>query len=104
MPADTDPLAWRPTDNSFPNGINSAGDFVAWNARVLNSGPVAFLHQRIAVANAARRDFNSNSSWRQLRYWPLDKLKRSIRTRNLGNAHCGHKSIRCFFVDSEFTL
>ena len=94
VPSDTDPLAGRPADDTFANGINCPGDFVARNARVLNSGPEAFLYERIAVTNAARRDFDSNSSRRGLRYWPFDNFKRSLRTGNLCNAHCSHGSLQ----------
>src|SRR5881394_948068 len=94
VPADSNALAWRPSGHSIADGIDGAGDLVPGNARVLNPGPQAFLHERIAVTNAARRDFDSNRSRRGLRYWPFDNFKRSFRTGNLCNAHCSHGSLQ----------
>src|SRR6266567_4664204 len=93
VPADSNALAWRPSGHSIADGIDGAGDLVPENARVLNPRPQAFLHEGIAVTYAARRDFDSDSSRRGLRYWPLDHFKRSLRTCKLCNTHCGHSQL-----------
>src|SRR5262245_39622041 len=90
MPADTHALAGRPTDDSLADGVNRAGHLVPRHARVLNPGPKTVLHQRIAVANAASRDFDPHSSRRRLWYRSLDNLKLSFRCRYLCYTHRFH--------------
>src|SRR5262245_41131619 len=90
MPPDTDALAGRPADDSLADRVNRAGHFMSWHARELNPRPKPFLHERIAVANAARRDFDSNRSRRRLGNRPLDDFKLLFRARELGNTHCLH--------------
>jgi hypothetical protein len=58
VPSDADALAGLPVGNVGADGIDAAGDFVSGNARILDAGPVAFLYERVAVADAAGFDFN----------------------------------------------
>src|ERR1019366_5169784 len=58
MPTNADALAGLPVGDVSAHGIDTAGDFVSGNARILNAGPVAFFHERIAVADATGFDFD----------------------------------------------
>src|SRR6185436_18741789 len=60
VPSDTDPLAASPSDNSRADGVNRASNLMTRDARVLKAGPKALFDQRITMADAARRDFDSN--------------------------------------------
>src|SRR5262249_56265133 len=50
--ADADTLPLFPLRNTGTHGIDDAGHFMSWNARILNSGPRAFLGENVTVANA----------------------------------------------------
>src|SRR5438552_8228918 len=101
VPSDTDPLAASPSDHSRADGVNRAGNLMTRDARVLNAGPKALFDQRITMADAARRDFDSNCSRRRFRYRSFDNLKLSLRRRYLCNTHCSHISSTLF--DSPLT-
>jgi hypothetical protein len=58
MPSDADPLAGFPVGNVGADGVDVPGDFVSGNAWVLDTGPITFLHERIAGADAAGLDLN----------------------------------------------
>ena len=58
MPSDSDALARFPVGDVGAYGIDAAGDFVSGNAWILDAGPIAFLHEQIAVADAAGLDFD----------------------------------------------
>jgi hypothetical protein len=60
VPSDADALAGFPVCYISADGIDAAGDFVSGNARVLDTGPITFLHEHIAVADAAGLDFDPN--------------------------------------------
>jgi len=79
VPTDTHALARRPSNHVRADGIDGAGHFMPRNARVLNPGPMALLHQRIAVTNAASRHLDPDNSRRRLGYWFFDNLKLSFR-------------------------
>src|ERR1700679_3709036 len=58
MPAHADALARLPLSDARAHGIHHADEFVPGHARIFDAWPMTFLHQRIAVANAARLDFD----------------------------------------------
>ena len=58
VPSDSDALAGLPVGYVSADGVDAAGDFVSRNAGILKAGPLAFLGQRIAVADTA--GFNLN--------------------------------------------
>jgi hypothetical protein len=58
VPSDTDALAGFPVGDVGADSVDAAGDFVSGNAWILESGPIAFLYERIAVADAAGFDFD----------------------------------------------
>jgi hypothetical protein len=91
VPSDTNPLAASPSDHSFADGVNRAGNLMTRDARVLNAGPKALFDQHIAMADAAGRHLDPNSPRRRFRYRSLDNLKLTLRRRYLCNTHSIHK-------------
>jgi hypothetical protein len=53
MPAYADALSRLPFGYSGAKFIDYSGDLMAWNAGVLNAGPLALLGEDITVAHAA---------------------------------------------------
>jgi hypothetical protein len=85
VPTQTDPLAGLEHRNIRPNGVEGSGDLVAWYSGVLNARPLAQLGKRIAVANAAGLDTDSNMSRARFGELALDNLKISA---GGGHLHC----------------
>ena len=100
VPPHPDALAHGPPRHARSDGVNGAGNLMPRYAWILNPGPETLLHQRIAVADAARRHLDPHRSRPRRRNRPLDKLKPLLRSRDLCHAHCGsHKeSSRCLSV------
>jgi hypothetical protein len=67
VPADPNALALLPSNDTSAYRVDPAGDFVPRHARILKSRPETFLHQDIAVANAARLYFHANLPGTRLR-------------------------------------
>ena len=53
---------------------------------------MTFFHERMAMADTAGLDFDSNPARAGLRNVAFDELKRSARTGDLGDTHLGHMS------------
>ena len=53
VPADADTLPLLPLSNTGAYFIDDAGDFMSWNAGILNSGPAAFFREHVTVADTA---------------------------------------------------
>ncbi len=87
VPADADALAPLPLRDTGAQFIDDTGDFVPWNARILNAGPRPFLNQRVAVADATGLDLDANVSRTRLRDFALDNLKIASWALNLGYFH-----------------
>jgi hypothetical protein len=60
VPPDSDALAGLPVGDVSADSIEAAGDFVPGDAWILDAGPIAFLYERVAVADAAGFDFNAD--------------------------------------------
>ena len=60
VPSDSDALAGFPVGNVGADSVDAAGDFVSGDSWILDAGPIAFLYERVAVADAAGFDFNSD--------------------------------------------
>jgi hypothetical protein len=58
VPTDSYALAGFPVADAGADGVDAAGNFVPGNAWVLQAGPMAFLYECVAVADAAGFDFN----------------------------------------------
>src|SRR5207248_3928056 len=51
MPTHADSLPGFPDRHPFTNRVNPTCDFMPRNPRILNSRPIAFLHQHVTMAN-----------------------------------------------------
>jgi hypothetical protein len=58
VPSDSYALARFPVGNIGAYSVDAAGNFVSGNARILDAGPIAFLYERVAVADATGFDFD----------------------------------------------
>ena len=57
VPADSHAIADRPRGHVGTDGIDHSRNLMAGHARILETGPVALLDEKVAVANAAGGDF-----------------------------------------------
>jgi hypothetical protein len=94
MPADTDALSLLPRGDAWAHFIDYAGDFVSWNAGVLNAGPSAFFREHVAVADATSLHLDANLSSLGLRNLALDDFEISSRLGNRRRFH-GRYSNSC---------
>ena len=60
VPAHADALAGLPLSYVGADGVDASGNLVAGDARILKARPAAFLHDRVAVADAAGFDFDAH--------------------------------------------
>jgi hypothetical protein len=90
MPTDSDALAGFPVGYVGAHGVDAAGNFVSGNARVLDAGPLAFFHQRIAVADAASLDSNPDLAAAGLGNVSLDEFEFAAGFGDLDDLHAGH--------------
>src|SRR4030095_6694878 len=75
VPTDTDAVALLPSGYAAAKVINQTGNFVAWNAGILQAGPVAFLYDVVAHADSAGLDLHANLAWAGRRYLAFDNFK-----------------------------
>jgi hypothetical protein len=87
MPADAYTLARPPLVHAGSDGIDDANNFMAGHARILQSGPVAFLYERIAVADATSLYLDPHLTGSRLLDFSLDNFEWTTRAGNLCNAH-----------------
>src|SRR5580704_3464620 len=92
VPSHADALAALPVLNVSADGVNAAGNFVSRNAWVLDSGPMAFFHEGIAVADAAGFDFNSDLVASGIRNISFDEFEIAAGLADLDSFHFGHGS------------
>ena len=90
MPTHAHPLPRFPLRHTGAHTIHQAHYFMAWYTRILQARPMTFLHQRIAVANPTRLNFNPHPAGRRLRNFTFNDFKRTARTGDLRGAHCWH--------------
>ena len=87
MPADADALSLSPSGDVVADRVDYSGDLVPRDPRVLDSGPVAFLREPVAVADAASLDFDAHMSGARLRDFVFNNFKRPIRSSDLHYTH-----------------
>src|SRR5579864_6066242 len=92
VPPDSDALPYFPAENSRADGIDHAGDFVSWNARVRDARPRTFLGVFIAVADAAGLHFDAHRTRNEFWNFAFHQLKGSLGSRDLYGTHFGHDS------------
>jgi hypothetical protein len=90
MPTNTDTLAGFPVRNVSTHCVNAPCDFVSWNTRILNTGPMAFLDQLVTVADAAGFNFNADLVSARLGNVSLDEFKIAAGFADLHSLHSRH--------------
>ena len=92
MPADAHALARLPVGDVGADRVDAPGDFVSGHSRILQAGPVAFLHDRIAVADAARLNLDADLIAGGLGNIAFDKFKIAAGLADLDGFHARHVS------------
>ena len=87
VPADADALSLSPPGNTRAQLINDARDFVSWNSRILNAGPITILGEHVAMTNATGLHLHAYLSHRRRGNLALDDLEICPRPRNLSHSH-----------------
>jgi len=86
-------------DHPFPGGdsgadfVNDPGNFVAWNAWILQTRPPAILGIEIAATNAAGSHLDADLAWSRRRISRSTISKSPFGFRNLRHFHPGHCGI-----------
>jgi hypothetical protein len=92
VPSHSYTLAGFPVGDVSTDGVDAAGNFVPRNARVLDAGPITFLDQRIAVADAAGFDFNADLVARGLGNISFDEFEVAAGFADLNCFHFRHSA------------
>jgi hypothetical protein len=92
VPAHTDPLARSPFGNACANFINDPGNLMPGNPRVLY-WPYSLLGYGVAVADAARLDFDAHGSIAGFRDFAFNEFKGALRLGHLNSSHRCHNGI-----------
>jgi hypothetical protein len=90
VPSDSDALAGFPVSDIGADGVDAAGDFVSGNARILNVRPMAFLYERVAVADAAGFDFDPKLAAAGVRNVSFNEFQITAGFADLDSLHSRH--------------
>ena len=90
VPADSDPLADRPTAHLRSERVDRADNLVSRHAGVGDPGEQPFLGDAVAVTDTAGRDLDPHLSGPGIGDIALDELERAFGVGDLGDAHLGH--------------
>src|SRR5438105_3222017 len=96
VPADTNPLAGLPLGYVGTDCVDAPGDFVAGDSGILHARPAGFLHDRVAVADAAGLDFDAYLAAAGLGSWAFDDFEIAA---GLADLDCFHGSLLLFMLD-----
>jgi hypothetical protein len=98
VPAHAYALARFPVGYIGADGVDAAGDFVSGNAWILEAGPLSFLYERVAVADAAGFDFDPDLGAAWVGDVSLDEFEITAGLADLDCLHFRHGSF--LFVSS----
>jgi hypothetical protein len=76
VPAHANALAWFPLSDASTDCVYDADHFVAGHARILDSRPLTFFDERVAVADAAGLNFDSYLAWTGLWNFTFNQFER----------------------------
>jgi hypothetical protein len=102
MPANADALPLLPRGNSSAHFIDDAGDFVPWNAGILNSRPGAFFRENVTVADTTGLHLDPHVSCVRHRNLALYDLEIRSGSGNLRHFHCCYCDCRCHKSSYDF--
>ncbi len=97
VPSHSYALAGFPVGYVGADGVDAAGDFVSGNAWILEAGPIAFLYQHVAVADAAGFDFDPDLVAGGLGDVSFDEFEITTGFADLDSFHFRHS---CFLINS----
>src|SRR5215472_8245853 len=87
VPAYANALSLLPLRYTGAHLIDDAGNFMTWNAGILNSRPGTFFHKQVTVADAAGLHLDAHLSRSRLRNLAVHNLEIASRLRNLRRLH-----------------
>jgi hypothetical protein len=87
MPPNADTLAGLPQRDAGGDFVDAAGDFVSRHARILQAGPDAFFDQSVAMADAARFNFDADLAGAGLGNGAVDHFQISVGLADLDGFH-----------------
>jgi hypothetical protein len=90
MPSDSNALTGLPVGDIGAHSIDAARDFVSRNPRIFKAGEMAFLHQSIAVADAAGFNLYADLASARIRNISLYDLEITASLANLHSFHFRH--------------
>ena len=90
VPPDARPLALRPSGDAAAHRIDDPRHLMTGTPGVLDPGKASLFDERIAVADAARLDFDPDRSRARLRDRPFHNLNSALTPRDLRNPHRRH--------------
>src|SRR5439155_6289108 len=74
---------------------------MAGHAGIVQAGPMTFLHQRIAVTDAAGLDFDPHPAGGGLGNFTFNDFKRPVWTGDLGGTHLWHSLLRSPLLEAR---
>jgi hypothetical protein len=101
MPAHPHALARFPLGDPGADRIHRPDHFMAGNARILNTRPMAFLDQRVTMANATGLDLDPHLAGAGLRNFTFNQFKRPAGPGDLGSTHFWHNHLQFFYPRNE---
>jgi hypothetical protein len=92
MPTHAHALTGFPCGNARAHSIHDSDHFMAGHTWISQAGRVAFLHNRIAVTDAAGLNFDPHPAGIRQGDFAFNNLKRPAGAGDLCNTHLWHKS------------
>src|SRR5437870_9100574 len=96
MPSHTHPLALFPRRHAHSDLVDHSGHLVARDARVLQPGPMSFLHKQVTMTHTTGLHPEADLVGPRCRDLSFDHVERRARTTNLHRHHLCHE--RASFV------
>jgi hypothetical protein len=88
--AHTHSLALLPEGDIGANFVDDAGDFMPWDTRILEAGPVSFLDHGVTVTNSTCLDFDADGIGSGDGNWAVHELE----------VVAGISDLNCFHLSS----
>src|SRR2546426_5927549 len=96
MPSHTHPLAILPRRHARSDLVDHSGHLVARDARVLQPGPMSFLHKQVTMTHTTGLHLDAHLVRPWCRHLSFDHFEWRARTTNLHRRHLCHE--RASFV------
>ena len=90
MPSYADALSGLPVGNSGSNGVDAAGNFMAWHPRIFDTRPNSFFDQYVAVTDSASFHLNAHLRTTGIGNTSFDNFELTTWLSYLHCSHAGH--------------